>query len=234
MIKRTYPHFRTVWRPTCPSLGVRNRGYVVPGVSPGGQASARHRRREAASALAHRPRGISMIISYYLPSGARSVVIWACGDEDVSAGAPRWRGPRSVSLPGAVQRWFRTGTMTARTRCGNLSRRVSRCSTIGSGVPAGTTGWNACIRDAAGPRAPPTSRRGATSCSATSRTTGSCAGTRPPTRWASSASQPGTATATPSTAKAAWSAASRARAGLPGPSMTGRLPCSPTTGTASG
>src|SRR5215468_3181428 len=35
MIKGTYPHKRTVSRPDCPDSGVRKRGYVAGGVSPG-------------------------------------------------------------------------------------------------------------------------------------------------------------------------------------------------------
>jgi len=97
--------------------------------------------------------------------------------------------------------------------CGRASRRSSRCSTTGSGAPGGTGGWSACTPGAAGPRGLLTSRPGVTSSSATSRTTGSFAGTRPPTPSASSASRPATPTATRWTARAAWSAASRARAG---------------------
>ena len=86
---------------------------------------------------------------------------------------------------------------------------------------------------AAGPRARPTSRPAATWCGPTSPTTGCCAGTSATEHSRRSGRPRDTPTATPSIARAGWSAASTSRAGSPEPRATARSPCWPTATRAS-
>ena len=115
-------------------------------------------------------------------------------------------------------------------------RRGSKCSTSGSPASAATPAWSGCSARSLdrGPGVLP--GRAATWCSATSPTTGCCAGTRPPAPSACSASRPGYANGhTVDRAGPAGSAASTGNRRVdPHRARRQRSPCSPTATTAGG
>ena len=136
-----------------------------------------------------------------------------------SMAEPYWRRRFRRVTPGVEPRSLRLAVRDARPTVHAL---INHASSSSAWPPA-----------AAGPRARPTSRPGATWCGPTSPTTGCCAGTSADGNVSEFRSPAGYTNGHTVDRQAGWSAASTSPAGSPEPRSTARSPCWPTATRAS-